>query len=217
MSKEQRALQFMLDGNYEAAAKLFIELMEIEKEEPRHFMHFGKLLFQMKQYEEAERFFLKAISLDESQPEFFNSLGNLYYETKLYDDAIKMFQHTLKLGLDESDVHFMLGMSYVQNNNITLSLPYLQRSAELANEAEKLFQYGLSLAKLKYYEEATQQFINAIKLDDTHTDAIYNLAIIYVHKNELVLALQQLEKVLEQVPEHSLALQAKKEIEKLSR
>src|SRR5699024_7067630 len=161
------------------------------------------------QYEEAERFFLKAISLDESQPEFFNSLGNLYYETKLYDDAIKMFQHTIKLGLDESDVHFMLGMSYVQKDNITLSLPYLQRSAELSNEVEKIFQYGLSLAKLGYMDEAKIQFEHALKMEPQHSDVLYNLGVIAVHHQNLQEAIRYFNETIAIQPSHTLAVQAK--------
>lgn len=214
MDKEARVLQLMKEQKFEEAAKMLIELMETYPKEPKYYLQFGQLLFQMKQYEEAERFLLKAIELDESIAASFYSLGNLYYETGLYDDAAKVFHHTLKLGLSDSDANFMLGMTYVQKDNITLSLPYLQRSAELSDEADKHFQYGLSLAKLNYIEEAKTVFEKVISLEPNHADGLYNLAIIAMHEEDLALASDYIEKTLKVQADHTLALQAKENIEK---
>jgi len=211
MGNESKALQLLKNKEYDEAAKLLIELMETEKEEPRHFTNFGKLLFQMKQYEEAERFFLKSIELDETFAEAFNGLGNLDYETSLYDDAVKVLHHAIKLGLNDSDVFFMLGMSYVQKDNITLSLPYLQRSAELSNEVEKIFQYGLSLAKLGYMDEAKVQLEHALKMDPQHSDVLYNLGVIAVHHQNVQEAIHYFNETIAIQPSHTLAVQAKEE------
>src|SRR5699024_6469459 len=124
-------------------------------------------------------------------------LGNLYYETGLYDDAEKVFHHTLKLGLNDSDAHFMLGMTYVQKDKITLSLPYLQRSAELSEEADKHFQYGLSLAKLNYIEEAKKVFEKVISLDDKHEDGLYNLDIITMNEQDLHTETKYIDKTIQ--------------------
>lgn len=216
MGKEAAALQLIKEQKFEEAAKILIELMETYPKEPKHYMQFGQLLFQMKQYEEAERFLLKAIELDESIAASFYSLGNLYYETALYDDAEKIFHHALKLGLRDSDAHFMLGMTYVQKDKITLSLPYLQRSAELSDEVDKHFQYGLSLAKLNYIEEAKRVFEKVIALDEHHADGLYNLGIIAMHEQDFAKATDYIEKTLQLQENHTLALQAKETMEKLS-
>lgn len=215
MGTEEEALQLMKENKYEEASKLLIHLMETYPKEARYFLRFGQLLFQMKQYDEAERFFLKAIELDEAIAESFYGLGNLYYETALFDDAEKMFHHCLRLGLDDSDTHFMLGMTYVQKANLTLSLPYLQRSAELSNEPTQYFQYGLSLAKLNYIEEAKVIFEKVIEMNEEHADAFYNLAIIAIYEQAHNEALSYIEKALTLKPEHALAKQAKENIVKL--
>src|SRR5699024_6494948 len=105
------------------------------------------------------------------------------------------------------------GMTYVQKDKITLSLPYLQRSAELSNQADKQFQYGLSLAKLNYIEEAKEVFERVIALDDKHADGLYNLAIIAMHEQDLAVAADYIAQTLQLQENHALALQAKETIE----
>lgn len=215
MNKQERAIQLLKETKYEEAAKLFIELIEENPKQPVYYINFGNLLFQMRQFEEAERFFLKAIHLDERAATAYYGLGNVYYETELYEEAEKMFQQSIRLGLQDSDVYYMLGMTYVKRNNLTLSLPFLQRGAELSDDIEKLFQYGFILAQLNYLQEAEKILLQVIQKQKDHADALYNLAIIEVHHQSYDTALQYIDKALRSQPNHQLALKAKDNIKKL--
>ncbi|MDN8771543.1 tetratricopeptide repeat protein, partial [Staphylococcus aureus] len=81
------------------------------------------------------------------------SLGNLYYELERYQEAADSFQNATKQGMENGDLFFMLGMSFVQMEELTLAMPYLLRSVELNPEdGEALFQYGIVLARSGFYE-----------------------------------------------------------------
>lgn len=205
LTKEQLAIQYMKDNDFENAAKTFIEIIEEDPDNPVGYVNFANLLIQMKQFEEAERFLLKAIEIDENTATAYYSLGNLYYDSHLYQEAEKMYQKSIQLGLEDSDVYFMLGMTYVKREYYQLAIPFLQRAVELKEDVDKLFQYGLALAQADYLKEAETIFLQVIEKDENHADSFYNLGIIEVHRNEEEKAITFFEKALKAQPDHKLA------------
>lgn len=208
MTKEKKAIKYIEENNYEEAAKTLIELIEESPENPIGYVNFGNLLMQMQQFEEAERFFLKAIEIDDKTATAYYSLGNLYYDRALYKEAEKMYQKTLHLGLKDSDVFFMLGMTYVKRKYYQLALPFLQRAKELKEDVEKLFQYGLTLAQADYLNEAETILLQVIEKDENHADALYNLGVIEIHRDEDQKAIHFFERALTVQPDHQLAKNA---------
>lgn len=213
VDKQKEALRLMEENNYEQAAKLLIESIDEQPDDPIRYINLASLLVQMKQYEEAERFLLKAIELDDKTATAYYGLGNLYYEKELFEEAEKMFQHAVRLGLHDSDVYYILGMTYVKQNNNLLALPYLQRATELENDVQKLFQYGLVLAQTNYLEEAETILLQVIKKDKNNADALYNLGIIAAHHQKYAEAQALINQVLTAQPDHLLAVKAKEDIE----
>lgn len=205
LTKEEKAIQYIQEKNYEEAAKTFIEIIEEDPDNPIGYVNFGNLLIQMQQLEEAERFLLKAIELDENAATAYYSLGNLYYDSNLFKEAEKMYQKTISLGLEDSDVYFMLGMTYVKRQYYQLAIPFLQRAVELKEDVDKLFQYGLALAQVDYLKEAESILLKVIEKDENHADALYNLGIIEVHRDQDKKAMQYFEKALASQPDHKLA------------
>src|SRR5699024_11563948 len=109
----------------------------------------------------------------------FYGMGNLYYTLEKHEQAVLMFQKALSLGLEDSDVYFMIGLSYVKQDNQILALPFLQRAIKLDNkDSQRSFQYGLSLAKTSYLTEAESYFNKVLLHNDTHAYATTNCALI---------------------------------------
>ncbi len=212
MMKQEDAIQLIKDKQYEKAAQILIELIDEQPEDPMGYINFGNLLEITNQIEEAERFFLKAIEVDEKSATAFVSLGNLYYNQKLYEQSEKMLQHAIRLGVNDGETFYLIGMIYVKQKQFMLSIPYLQRAAELTNDVEKLFQYGLALAQANYLKEAKDIFIQVIAKQNSHADALYNLGIIHVHEENWKKALHYLDKTLDAQPDHTMAERAKNNV-----
>jgi len=213
VTKLQQAVQFVSEKDYEKAAQLFIEYIDEEPKDPIGYINFANLLAVTNQLEEAERFFLKAIELDEKGATAYYGLGNLYYDQALYTEAEKMFQHCLSLGLEDADVYFMLGMTYFQRKDVKLSLPFLQRATEIEKQPDMLFQYGLALAQTNFVKEAETIWLKVLEYEANHADTLYNLGIIAVQRNDRNLALTYLNKTLQAQPNHTLAQEAKGNLE----
>lgn len=209
MSKLEKAIEQVNNRDYEAAAELFVKYIDEQPEDPIGYINFANLLVMTNQLQEAERCFLRAIELNETSATAYYGLGNLYYEQNLLEDAEKIYQHCLKLGLEDADVYFMLGMTYVKRDDMMLSLPFLQRATELAEQPESLFQYGLALAKMNFQNEAEVIWQRVLKLDKTHADTLYNLGIIAMNKQDNSLAIAYFDNTLSAQPDHMLARKAK--------
>jgi len=215
LSKQEKAIRFIQKNDYEEAAKLFVEIIDEQPNDPIGYINFGNLLVMMKRTEEAERFFLKAIALDDHAATAFFGLGSLYYEQNLLEEAEKMLQHAIHLGIEDSEVYYLLGLTHKKQENIMLAIPFLQRATELNGETNKKFQYGLALAQADYFQEAEKVLKEVIDEEPSHADASYNLGILKLHEKKLEEAIAYMDQVLETQPDHMLATKAKQNMQKM--
>jgi len=215
LGKQEKAIQLLKQNKYEEAAKLFIEIIDENSEDPIGYINFGNLLVMMNNFEEAERFYFKAIEIDEKAATAFSGLGSLYYERGLLEEAEKMLQHAVHLGVEDSEAYYLLGLIYVKRENVMIAIPYLQRAVELGNDTDKKFQYGLALAQTNYLKEAKNILKEVIDEDASHADALYNLGIIKLHEKKLEEALAYFDQTLMSQPDHSLAKKAKQNMLKM--
>jgi len=214
LEEQLRKVQTLVQQNkVEEAAALLIQYIDSEPENPIHYINFANLLFELNELERAERFYVKAISLNEEVATAYFGLGNIHYERGNFQKAIELFQKAIAVGLEHSDVFYMIGMAYVKSENTLYALSFLQRAAELDSTVNHLFQYGLALAQTNYLKEAKKVFLKVIDQAPEHADSLYNLAIIAIHEEEKLTALQLLNKTLHIEPEHLLARQALELIE----
>lgn len=214
MSYPEKVVQLLKENKLEEAVKVLLEAIEAEPDVSIHYVNMGTLLLQQKQYEEAERFLLQAIQLDEKAATAYFGLANLYYETEKYDIAENALKMCLTLKLEDSDVYYLLGMIYVKRNKPLFALPYLLRATELKEQVHYLFQYGLALAETNHLNEAEEIFQRTLQIDEQHEDALYNLAIIKIHKDCYKEALDLLNKVIQINANHQLAKNALAQLNK---
>lgn len=213
MDKNQLGIQMMKEGNWEEAAKAFMEAIEADPADPVAYINFGNVLSAVGDAEKALKFFEKAIGLGGGGSAYY-SAGTLLFEKEQFDEAKNMFEQAMKNGLHTSDNYFMLGISLVNLEQPRLALPYLQRSVELnENDSEALFQYGLCLAQEDLLDEAMVQFEKCLEIDPDHSDAYYNLGVAYGYKENKDKAIEMFEKALQIQPDHLLAGYAKKLVE----
>ena len=178
MDRIKLAAQYLQDNDYEKALEHFIVYTEENPQDPAGYINIANIFAHLKQYERAWDFYLKAIEMDDSSAAAYYGLGNIYFNTGKYDQAELMYREANKSGLQDGDVYYMLGMTHVKRDSLLLALPFLQRASEIKQEPEILMQYGLTLAKTNYLNEAETVFQEILALNSRYTDALYNLAII---------------------------------------
>lgn len=217
LDKNQQGIQYMQEGKYEEAAKIFNETIEENPSEPVGYINFGNVLTEVGEYEKAIRFYQKALELDEKAAAAYYSLGNLYYETEKLIEAKDMFEAAIRHGLDHSDAYFMLGLTLMALDQAKLAMPYLQRTVELnPNDVDARFQFALCLANAEMYEELIQQLNMVIEQNPEHADAYYNLGVAFAgYRDDVEAAIAYFEKALQAQPNHMLAAHGKKLMEEM--
>lgn len=214
MDLNKQAIEHIKQDELEKAAELFTQFIEKHPEDPVGYINFGNLLLHMKDTVRAKNFFKRAIALDEKAATAHYGLGNVYFEESSFSDAQEQFNKAIELGLKDGDVYYMLGMSLLYLDHFQLAMPYLLRATELdPDDEEKLFQYGLTLAQSDYIPDAKSVFEDVLNRNDAHSDAHYNLGVIFSYENDFTKALHHFDQALRIQPDHLLASNGKENLE----
>lgn len=174
-------------------------------------------------YNEALLLTQKAISkaeadnnIKEQASENYN-LGKLYYELKKYDDAIESLSKStalyanIKSNAKELAAYYNLGLCYMAKENFDKASMYFNKAKSIQNllkipDTAELFdlQKGLIYKSKKELDLAVRVFETIIAKPDnpallnTKTEALYQIGYIETQKNRNNLALNYLNKALEQ-------------------
>lgn len=216
ITKQETIYKWIQNGQLEDALKALFENIEEEPNTIENYINAGIVLADVNEVEKAERFFQRALTIDDKNGPVYYNLANLYYDQGKYRDAIKLYQLASKYDMDKIDTNYMIGMSFNQLDAPKESLPFFMTAAELEpnRDAEVQFQYGLALCHLEMFEQAIQQLKLVLSIDSQHVDALYNLGLaIYMHTEDIELAISYFDKAISIDPEHVLSQHAKKTFE----
>ncbi|HLQ73326.1 MAG TPA: tetratricopeptide repeat protein [Bacillota bacterium] len=214
MDKNERALQLVKEKKYEEAAALYLEMIDERPDDVLGYINLGHVFLQVNEIEKSYNLFKKALEIDEDSATAHYGIGNCYFEQAKFPDARKHYEQAINQGLEDADTYFMLGMTFVHEEQSIFGIPYLLRATELNDADEQiLFQYGLALAKVNYTDEAKEAFLRVMILNSKHPDALYNLGVIAVYEDKLDEGLAYFNRALASQPDHFLAANGKRNVE----
>ncbi|MDP8263333.1 MAG: LysM peptidoglycan-binding domain-containing protein [Candidatus Ancaeobacter aquaticus] len=111
----------------------------------------------------------------------FYEQGQFFEEEGLYDEAIAQYKHALALKPPFSDmVHYTLGILYYNHDLLELAADHLYKSIILnPDNVQTHYWFGLTLAELREYREAIQEFETVISINPHFYECYYWIALIY--------------------------------------
>lgn len=130
-----------------------------------------------------------SVSLAQSAWDYYKS-GFSKFQSENYSGAIQDCKKALELNskdvnsLPKGDLQYiysLIGCSYVNMENYTEAIPYLNKSIELKPNAEDYFSRGISYSELQENNSAIDDYTNAIKLKPDFAYAYTNRGIIYLN------------------------------------
>ena len=102
----------------------------------------------------------------------------LYYLGRL--DSAQSMLETAENYSDQSGINHFLGLVHLGRNNPAVAKLYLIKSSEKdTSNSDIYFHLGQSHRHLKQFEQARISLENALRIDSTHTEALYALGQIY--------------------------------------
>ena len=200
------------------------EFTSPERVSPEHAQTYGSALekdvadhnrlvkrFYGKGHYEAARQILA--DMDERFPGHFPTLMNrgvLELKTDHYIEATDIFNEAITMRENNSYAHYMLGLTYYQNQDFDAARNSFQHTLDLKPGNARAHFYLGNLAGVGHrYKQAETHFNEAIKLDPTMADAYFNLSYLYLRQGQKKKALEQYNKALSNGAQPDLAHEQK--------
>jgi len=209
--KYNRAI-LLMDSSPSLAMNELNTAKELNPKDPKIVVAIGQIYFRQNNYQEAIKAFEKAIKLNKNYVVAYSNLGYTYMSLREWDKAIQNFRIILKYPNLTSPhyVYNAVGWVYYEKNEFRKSIEELKKAIELKkNYAIAYYNLGLSLMGLEDFDQAINEFKNAIKYQPDLVQPHNQLALIYLKKNMKQKARKKFQKVMELAPESLLAEEAK--------
>jgi tetratricopeptide (TPR) repeat protein len=209
-------------GLYDEALKDFTRSLELRPDDTGTQNNRGIVFADLGLYDEALKDYNRALELLPDFPEALNNRGATFYSLKRYDEALKDYNRTLELRPDDPDALYNCGeVLYQRVRKFKLGWRYkpavdsFREALKVAPEySEALNGLGVSLLKLKKYDDAVGAFCQAVELarkqDDKKNEALfrYKLAVAYCRRNQRERAKRELIASLNLKPDFDAAQKA---------
>lgn len=111
------------------------------------------------------------------------NLGFIYISMNRYEDAIDALRAATELaGNDEEAARVMLGLAdaHIRLGNYTRAINVLQSVLRTAPTSTAHERMGVAMFKLRRYDQALENFKQAVELDNTDTAALNGLGVAYM-------------------------------------
>ncbi len=134
-------------------------------------------------YDEAIKYYTKSIEISPKNASLYQELSRIYLTTKDTTAALKLIEtgrakdpDYMGLVYDELNVYLARGQAAKQTAKIENAI-----SKDSTNKTLR-FIAGVAYSANKQFDKAELAYKKAIELDPNYSDAIYNLAVIYINK-----------------------------------
>ncbi len=190
------------EGGMRKAIDEYVKVLDIKNNDYDSYFKISKLLNELGKTDEAIEM-LKVLS--KKRPELSeanNMLGDLLMEKERFKEAINAYMQAIKYNSENDQIYYNLGIAYVRTNEFSLAKESFSKAIELNSNLYNAY-YRLGQIALLYRDinEAEQNFIQAM-FGETEIKSFYQLAKIYMIKNEKERAIMFLNKATEASQEY---------------
>lgn len=134
-------------------------------------------------YDEAVKYYQKTIEINPKNPGIYQELERTYMEKQDTTNALKVIEEGRAKHPD------FLGLIYDELNIYLARNQAAQQIAKIENAIAKdpknktlYFVAGIAYSANKQADKAEESYKKALEIDPSYSDAIYNLAVIYINK-----------------------------------
>lgn len=185
------------EGGMRKAIDEYVKVLDIKTDDYKSYFKISKLLNDLGKKDEAIEM-LKILS--KNKPELYEAnemLGELLIEKENFKEAINTYIQAIKYNPDNALFYYNLGIAYSRINEFSLAKECFLKSAELDNNLYNAY-YRLGQIALLYRDinEAEQFFLQSM-YGETEIKSFYQLAKIYMMKNNKSKAVMFLSKATE--------------------
>ncbi len=201
-----RASSLHQKGKLQEARALFEEALSLRAGWPPVLNALGTVLMDMGLYREAASHFQKASRQSPPYPPAMYNLARLCHATGDFKQAETFYRKTVEADPKFAAAWNNIGLILRDKGDIEQALECFRKVTSLMPEASQGWNHlALALEELELYPDAETAYQKAIRLDNRHVAALYNLAALKLRTGKKEEAGRLLEQVLDIDPDNESA------------
>ena len=174
------AKQLHQSGKIKEAQKLYIKIIESNKNNYQLFFLLGTSFLQIDKYNEAINYLNSSINLNPNFPNTFNNRGIALAEIKKYLDAINDYNQALKLKPNFFDAILNKGVALKNIKQFDEAIDCFELGIKLNPKNSEIYNNLGNVFKEQFlYEKAITCYKASIKLNQNYANPYNNLGIIF--------------------------------------
>ncbi len=200
---------YLRRNDFQGARGYLEQAVKLRPNYPEAWNNLGMVAAQDGRADEAIRNFQQSLLLRQGYTTALLNLGNLYRRQRAFEEAEKLLSRALEIEPDDPEANYSLGMLYAQQDQLQRAAQYLERAVSLRPDySDALNNLGVLLVRQEHYSQAKERFETCIRAAPNFDQAYLNLARLYVILKDKEKARSVLLALLQQQPQHKMALQA---------
>ncbi len=208
------AYELYLRGNLSAAASAYLTVAEASPEEPRPLMNAAMCLKAAGRYHEAAGALVRALARDPHNPDLYSELGWLRFHLADYTGASSAFETAIRIQTLHARAELGLASVYSNLGEKEKTLEHLEKYRKLRPDFAGVdYLLAWNYMNFKMVREAETALIEALRKDQSFTEARLPLAGIYARQGKFNEAWNQYYRVLDYAPGHPVASKMMKVLE----
>jgi len=207
---EKEAYGQYLSGALKKAAETYQEAASLT-EDPRPLLNAAMCYRQLDNYKSADEMLEEALVRDGNNIDIYCELGWLNFHMADYERALGWFAKAYAISPDHARTELGLASVYSNYNMKKETIIHLKKYQDLRPDFSGVdYIVAWNYMNLDMMDEAEKALIRALKKDPDFIEARMPLAGIYTRHGKFNEAYNQYTRILEQVPDHPVALKMKK-------
>ena len=193
-----KAKNLHLSGKYKDAQKIYLDLIEKNKNNYLLQNLVGTTYLQLNDYDRAISHLENSIKLKPDFADNYNNIGIALSEKKKFEKAISCYEKAIALKQNYFDAYLNKGIALKNLKKFNNAIKSLEICIQInPNNAQTYLNLGNIFVILKKYEEAKNFFDKAIKLNKNYCEAYSNRAeLLHLHLKNIDLAIIDYERAL---------------------
>ena len=167
-------------NDYEKALSFFKEVILREPDNAMTYLKMGFCAQSLERMNDARVFFEEALRLQPDSLEAGAALSGLYVENRDYEKAEEVLRVNLVSHPDEVPLHYSLGLILKEQQKYESALAQFNKVVTLdENHPEGFYHLADCCGQLGFLKQAVPFFAKAYKLDETFSEAVFQLGNVY--------------------------------------
>ena len=185
------------EGGMRKAIDEYVKVLDIKNDDYKSYFKISKLLNDLGKKDEA----IEMLTiLTKKRPEFLEPskmLGDLLLEKNKFKEAVSIYVQATKHNEEDAELYYNLGIAYSRINQFSLAKECFLKAIEIdSNLYNSYYRLGQIALLYRDIEEAEDYFLQSM-YGETESKSFYQLAKIYMMKNDKQKAIMYLNRAAE--------------------